>query len=86
MSSPRLNSVAKRTQRQVMRARQQAFDQLFGQARACQMCGQEFMLGADAYRGVGLRDRVHVDVVRFACPSCGGDNPVPVDPQPAAHS
>jgi hypothetical protein len=78
VSSPRLNSFAKRTQRQVMRARQQAFDLLFGQTRACQVCGQGFTLGADTYRGVGMRDRVHVEVVRFACPKCGGDNSVPV--------
>ena len=76
VSSPRLNSFAKRTQRQVMRARQQAFDQLFGQTRAADV-RDGYLLDADTYRGVAMRDRVHVEVVRFACPWCGAEQACP---------
>ena len=79
VSSPRLNSFAKRTQREVMRARQQAFDQVFGRTLQCRSCENEYLLDAGTYRGVAMRDRVHVEAVRFSCPRCGAEQAVPVD-------
>lgn len=79
MSSPRLNSFAKRMQREVMRARQRAFDQLFGRMVQCDACGHDFTLDAGAYRGVAMRERVQVEAIRFACPRCGAEQAIPVD-------
>jgi predicted RNA-binding Zn-ribbon protein involved in translation (DUF1610 family) len=79
MSSPRLNHVAKQAQRQLTKARQQAFDQTLGRAIRCVSCGADFTLTTDAYRGVAIRDRVQVEAVRFACPHCGTEQGVLVD-------
>jgi predicted RNA-binding Zn-ribbon protein involved in translation (DUF1610 family) len=79
MSSPRLNHVAKQAQRQLMKARQHAFDQTLGRIIRCASCGADFTLTTDAYRGVAIRDRVEVEAVRFACPQCGTEQAVWVD-------
>jgi transcription elongation factor Elf1 len=63
-----------------MRARQKAFDQLFGRTVECLDCGQEFALDAGNYRGVAMRERVQVEAVRFACPWCGSEQAVPAEP------
>jgi len=70
MSSPRLNSVAKKAQRQLVKARQLAFDRTLGQTIRCGACGDEFTLTTSSYRGVAVRDRVHIEAVRYACPHC----------------
>jgi hypothetical protein len=62
-----------------MRARQLAFDQLFGRTIPCHACGHDFVLDATSYRGVDVRDRVHVEAVRFACPQCATELAVPVE-------
>ena len=79
MSSPRLNHVAKQAQRQLMKARQHAFDLTLGQTIRCASCGVDFTLTTDAYRGVAIRERVEVEAVRFACPQCGTEQAVWVD-------
>jgi transcription elongation factor Elf1 len=76
MSSPRLNHVAKRAQRQLTKARQQAFDQILGRTTRCASCGVDFTLTTEAYRGVAIRDRVAVEAVRFACPRCNAEQAV----------
>ena len=78
MSSPRLNHVAKQAQRQLMHARQHAFDQTLGRTIRCASCGVEFTLSTETYRGVAIRDRVVVEAVRFACPQCGAEQAVGV--------
>ena len=78
MSSPRLNHVAKQAQRQLMKARQQAFGQTLGRTIRCASCGVDFTLSTGAYRGVAIRDRVEVEAVRFACPQCGAEQAVGV--------
>ena len=78
MSSHRLNSFAKRTQREVMQAREAAFAKLLGRVVACPSCSAEFTLVPEAYRGVAMRDRVQVEAVRYACPECGTEQAVPV--------
>jgi predicted RNA-binding Zn-ribbon protein involved in translation (DUF1610 family) len=78
MSSPRLNHVAKQAQRQLMKARQHAFDQTLGRTIRCVSCGVDFTLTTETYRGVAIRDRVEVEAVRFACPRCGAEQAVEV--------
>jgi transcription elongation factor Elf1 len=79
MSSPRLNSVAKKAQRELVRARQAAFDQTVGRTVHCDQCGEEFTLTIAAYRGIAVRDRVQVEAVRYGCPHCGAEQAVAVD-------
>jgi DNA-directed RNA polymerase subunit RPC12/RpoP len=81
VSSPRLNSFAKRTQREVVAARQRAFDRTIGQTVRCESCGAEVLLTMAAYRGVAMRDRVQVEAVRYACDQCGTEFAVRIDEQ-----
>ena len=83
MSSPRLNSVAKKAQRQLVKARQLAFEQTLGQTVRCDACGEDFTLTTPCNRGVAIRDRVHVEAVRYACPHCGAETAVLIEPQDA---
>jgi transcription elongation factor Elf1 len=78
MSSYRLNRFAKRTQREVVEAREAAFAQVIGRTASCDACGAQFTLAIDAYRGVAMRDRVEVEAIRFACPHCGAEQAIPV--------
>jgi hypothetical protein len=71
VSSHRLNSFAKRTQREVVQARDAAFARTLGRIVICESCRAEFPLTIEAYRGIAMRDRVRVEAVRFACPRCG---------------
>jgi len=80
MSSYRLNRFAKRTQREVVEAREAAFARLLGRTASCDACGAQFTLTVDAYRGVTMRDRVEVEAIRFACPHCGRKHAIPVWP------
>ena len=80
MSSPRLNHVAKQAQRRLIKARQAALDATIGRQIRCAACGQPFTLTVAAYRGVALQDRVAVEAVRYACPHCGAEQAVPLDP------
>jgi hypothetical protein len=79
MSSPRLNSVAKKAQRRLVVARQLAFDQTLGQTVRCGACGNDFTLTLSSYRGIVVRDRVHVEAVRYACHHCGVEMAVMID-------
>ena len=79
MSSPRLNSVAKKAQRQLVRARQAAFDRTVGRTVRCEQCGMDFTLTIPAYRGIAVRDRTRVEAVRYACPHCGFEQAIMVD-------
>ena len=80
MSSPRLNHVAKQAQRRLIKARQSALDETTGRQVWCEECNQPFTLTVAAYRGVALRDRVAVEAVRYACPHCGAEQAVHLDP------
>jgi phage terminase large subunit GpA-like protein len=80
MSSPRLNHVAKQAQRRLIKARQAAIDATAGRQIQCEACGQQFTLTVAAYRGVALRDRVDVEAVRYACPHCGTEQAVHLEP------
>jgi DNA-directed RNA polymerase subunit RPC12/RpoP len=79
VSSPRLNSFAKRTQREVVEARQRAFDRTIGKSVRCDSCGAEVVLSLAAYRGVAMRDRVQIEAVRYACDHCGAEFAVKID-------
>lgn len=79
MSSPRLNSVAKKAQRELVRARQAAFDQTIGRIVCCEQCGANFPLTIAAYRGIAVRDRVQVEAVRYGCPHCGAEHAIVID-------
>lgn len=79
MSSPRLNSVAKKAQRALVAARERAFEQTLGRTVDCPECGSGFVLTVAAYRGVAVRDRVQIEAVRYACPQCGEDIAVAVE-------
>ena len=81
MSSPRLNSVAKKAQRQLVKARQLAFEQTLGQTVRCDACGGDFTLTTPRYRGLAIRDRVEVEAVRYGCPHCGAEIAVLIEPQ-----
>lgn len=73
MSSPRLNSVARRAQREMVTARQRAIAQSLGQRIRCDDCGAEQIASMATCRGVSVRDRVQIEAVWFACDQCGAD-------------
>ncbi len=73
MSSPRLNHVAKRAQREMVAARQRAIDASLGHAIRCGACGETFITTVAGYRGIAVRDRVAVEAVRYACDHCAAE-------------
>jgi predicted SprT family Zn-dependent metalloprotease len=82
MSSPRLNSVAKRAQRAMVAARRRAIDASLGREVRCGTCGEMFTTTKAGYRGIAVRDRVAVEAVRYACDHCGAEIAVIVESDP----
>jgi predicted RNA-binding Zn-ribbon protein involved in translation (DUF1610 family) len=79
MSSPRLNHVAKKAQREMVAARQRAIDDSLGHEIPCGACGEPFITTSAGYRGIAVRDRVAVESVRYACDHCGAEMAVIVE-------
>ena len=79
MSSPRLNSVAKRAQRAMVAARRRAIAETLGREILCGSCGERFTATNTGYRGIAVRDRIAVEAVRYACDHCGAEMAVNVD-------
>lgn len=73
VSSPRLNSIAKRAQREMVAARQRALESSLGREVVCPACEAPFTTTVAAYRGISLRDRAAVEAVRYACDRCGAE-------------
>lgn len=78
MSSPRLNSVARKAQRQMVIARQRAIAESLGCEICCGACGKTFTTATAGYRGIAVRDRIQVETVRYACDACGSEMSVTV--------
>lgn len=76
MSSPRLNSVARKAQRELVAARQGAIESSLGHAIVCAACDVAFTTTLAGYRGIALRDRGAVEAVRYACDHCGAETAV----------
>jgi DNA-directed RNA polymerase subunit RPC12/RpoP len=79
MSSPRLNRVAKKAQREMVAARQRAIEESLGHEIRCGACGERFVTTMAGYRGIAVRDRVAVEAVRYACDHCGKEMAVIVE-------
>lgn len=73
MSSPRLNSVARKAQRAMLAARRRAIDESLGRQITCGACGQPFTTTTGGYRGIAVRDKIAVEAVRYACDHCGAE-------------
>lgn len=71
MSSPRLNSFARKAQRQMVIARQRAIAESLGCDIRCGACGETFTTTTAGYRGIAVRDRIQVESVCYACDHCG---------------